>query len=494
MLDQTGAPVEPGVAGSRSSDLEMPSASDMSYSDPTETLAQFVAALRPMSLPGRVVERAKDLVLDHLGISLYGAGLPWSVKIRDLVLSEGGREQSTIYGSRRVPARGAAMVNGAFAHSIELDDTHDESLSHPGSVILPAAFAVAEALNRSGREFLTAMVAAYDVQCRIGSALSNDLIRRGFHPPAICGVYGAVTAAGHLLNLDAAKMVSAFGSGASMNSGVMQFTQDPSGTMIKRLHTGLAAERGVLAATLAADGFLGPKQAIEGLYGFARVFAGRSDIAAVTARITQALGERFEIERITIKLYACCKLFHSMIEAIKDCCNQRPFAAADVVAIEPFGPRFMIDTHMEYRPLSTMAAQYSLPYTCAATIMLDPTNPDSFADETIGREDVLRITDLVKPVVDPELEAIFPRKLAGGVRIRLRNGQQLTSTVIDSLSSPERPIGRKDVQAKFLNLTMGILPPDHQQRIMDVVADLERTNSIRDLTSLLGNLAPLAAP
>ncbi|CAN7703850.1 MmgE/PrpD family protein [Caballeronia sp. LjRoot31] len=449
---------------------------------PTEALASLAAGLKWEALRPQVIERTKDLVLDHLGVALYGTQLPWTQKIREFVLSEGGREQSTIYGSHRVPARSAALVNGAAAHAIELDDTHDESLSHPGSVVLPAAFAMAEALDRSGTEFLTAVVAAYEVHGRIGAALGNDLLRRGFHPPCVGGVYGAVTAAGLLLNLDAATLVSAYGSGASMNGGTMQFAEDPAGTMIKRLHTGLPAERGILAARLAADGFLGPKEAIEGRYGFAKMFAGRS---GDLDRMTQDSGGRFEIERMTIKLYACCKLFHSMIEAMMNCRAERPFTADEVVAIEPFGPRFMIDTHMVYRPESTMAAQYSLPYTCAAVILLDPTHPDSFADDAIGRADVLRLADLVKPVIDPELESIFPRKVAGGVRIRLRNGEELTSTVIESRSSPDRPISREDVQAKFRSLTVSVLPAQRQQQIIDMVANLERLDSIRELTSLL---------
>lgn len=449
--------------------------------EPTLAIAQAVAALRPRALPAHVVERAKDLVLDHLGVTLYGACLPWSQKVREVVLEEGGRPQSTIYGSRRVPARAAALANGAAGHAIELDDTHDESLSHPGCVILPATFAMAEALGSSGRDFLAAMVAGYEAQCRIGAALGNELIRRGFHPTATCGVFGAAAAAGNLLRLDAATIVSAFGSGGSMCSGVMQFTEDPAGTMIKRLHAGLPAERGILAAKLAARGFAGPRQAVEGHWGFARVFAGNPNLD----RITEGLGERFEIERITVKLYPCCKLFHSLIEAIENCRRERPFTPDDVVGIEPFGPRNMIDTHMVHRPLSTMAAQYSLPYACAAAIVFDATDPDSFGEKRLGHQGALRIADLVKPVVDDALEAMFPRRFAGGVRIRLRDGQVLTSTVLDSRSSPDMPIGREEIQAKFRTLTSAIISAGRQERIMEATANLDRLASIGELTALL---------
>jgi 2-methylcitrate dehydratase PrpD len=457
----------------------------------TDQLATFVAGLRLEALPAAVVERAKDLVLDHLGISIYGSQLPWTQMVREHIVGEAGREDASIYGcEQRVPIRAAALVNGAAAHAIELDDTHDESLSHPGSVVIPAALAVAEALDRSGADLLVAMVAGYEAQCRVGSAIGHDLLSRGFHPPSTCGVYGATAAAGRLMNLDAATLVSALGSATSMISGTLQFTDDPAGTMIKRLHTGIPAERGVLSAQLAARGFLGPRRAIEGRYGFARVFTQRTDLE----RVTRDLGERFEIERMTVKLYACCKLFHSMLEAIGNCRAERAFHADDVVAIVPFGPRLMIDTHMEFRPASTMAAQYSLPYACAAAIVLDPASPDSFALDMLDRPDVLRLADLVDPVVDDELEAIFPRKMAGGVRIALRDGRELTSTVIDSRSSPERPIGRSDVIDKFMRLTAPLLTSAKQQAIVDAISYLDRARSVRDITALLrGYRIPAAA-
>jgi 2-methylcitrate dehydratase PrpD len=450
----------------------------------TEVLAAFAATLELHDVPGEAVERTKDLVLDHLGVSLYGTTLPWTRMVLEFVLAEHGEPQSTIYASQRVPMRAAALVNGAAAHAIELDDTHDESLSHPGSVVIPAALAVAEHFDRAGAAFLAAVIAGYDAQCRVGSAISHELLSRGFHPPSTCGVYGATAAAGRLLDLDAKTMVSAIGSATSMISGTLQFTEDPMGTMIKRLHTGLPAERGVMSALLAQRGFLGPRQGVEGRYGFAKVFTGREDLG----RMTQDLGQRFEVERITVKLYACCKLFHSLLEAIGNCRRERAFEPGEVAAIEPFGPRLMIDTHMEYRPASTMAAQYSLPYACAAAIVLDPTSPGSFDVDVLDRDDVLRIADLVRPVIDNELEALFPRKMGGGVRIRLRDGRELTSTVIDSRSSPDRPIGRTDVQNKFTQLTSGLMSATRQQQIMDEVAALDEAATVRSLTALLRDL------
>lgn len=450
----------------------------------TRALAAWCSGLRPRALPPFVVERTKDLLLDHIGVSLFGSTLPWSAKVRAVAVAEGARAQSTIYGWGRTSPRGAALVNGAAAHAIEFDDTHDEAMQHPGCVVIPTAMALGEANDCTGSELIAAIVGGYEVECRIGATLGSELMRRGFHATATCGVYGATAAAGMLLRLPEATLISAFGLAASMSSGVMQFSQDPEGNMIKRLHSGLPAERGLLAALLAAEGFTGPFGAIEGRYGFARVFTGLTDLE----RATRGLGRELEIERITVKLYPCCKQFHALIEAIEQCRARRPFVADDVAAIETLGTHAMIDTHMEYRPRSTMAAQYSLPYTAAAAIMLDPRDSASFEAPTIHREEVLRVADRVTPRFDEALEAHFPRKYAAGVRIRLTDGEVLAATVLDARSSPERPITRDDVQQKFVAVTASLLSRSRQAQIIETVVAFDRGHRVRDLSTLLRNV------
>ena len=456
---------------------------------PTEALCSFICKLSFVDLPGHVVERSKDLVLDYVGVTLLGATLDWSTRLRNVTLLEQGRQESTVLGYGQVPARAAAMVNGAAAHAVEFDDTHDESLGHPGAVVMSAALAMGEALDASGKNFLAALVAGYEAQCRIGAALGRALIERGFHPTATLGVFGSAAAAGHLIGLSGSSLISALGSAASMSSGVMQFSEDPENTMIKRLHAGLPAERGILAVQLASAGFTGPRGAVEGDFGFARVFAGISQLD----RITLGLGHHFEMERISVKLYPCCKQFHALIEAIHACRLRDPFSPDEVVAIEPFGPKSMIDTHMEYRCESMMAAQYSLPYVAAASILLDVSSPLAFEADMRHRVDLLALADKVKPVVDQELQAMYPRRFPAGVRIMLRDGRSLSHAVLDARSSPGNPIGHDDIEKKFRILTGPILRPEQQDEIVGVIARLDTTASVRDLAALLrDSLVPVS--
>ncbi len=166
--------------------------------EPTRSLITAINSMALDRLSEDVVVRAKDLVLDHLGVSLYGTGFEWCRMVRDTIEFEGGRCESSIYRGGLTTARNAALINGTAGHAIELDDAHDKSLSHPGCVVIPAALAVAEAEGATGADFLTAVVAGYEAQCRIGAALSSSLIKQGYHPTAQIGVFGAAAAAAKL--------------------------------------------------------------------------------------------------------------------------------------------------------------------------------------------------------------------------------------------------------------------------------------------------------
>ena len=449
----------------------------------TEQLAEFVVGLDADNVPRSAYQRAIDLVVDYLAVSLHGLNLPWSKIIADYVEEEGGHAQSVLLGRGRVPARMAALANGTIAHGIELDDTHDASLTHPGAVVISAALAVADQISASGKDFLTAVIAGYEVQTRAAASLTGDLLLRGFHPTAISGVWGASTAAAHLLNLSKEQLQSTWGLSGSMASGVMKFTQDPQGTMVKRMHAGYPAHNGVMAAQLASRGFQGPREALDGKHGFTRVFSPHPE----EWRLNKDLGRSWAIENISVKFYACCKLFHAMIEAIGECRKDRSWSHSDVEAIEAFGPRVMSEGHMEYRPELVMSAQYSLPYVVAASLLLDPRDPRSFSEETMKRKDVLALADLVTGNVDPALERRFPAQYSGGVRIRLRDGRVVEQEMLDSFGTPAKPVDRAGIEGKFRALCDGLVLVERQDKILATVFKLEMLQDIHSLTNLIGH-------
>jgi 2-methylcitrate dehydratase PrpD len=402
--------------------------------------------------------------------------------VRAQAIEDGRSADCTLYAGGKVALRSAVFANATTAHGIELDDTHDESLSHPGAVVIPAALAISEKNRLDGKAAIEAIVAGYEAQCRIGSCAGKELYLRGFHPTSTNGVFGAATACAKLLGLNAAQLQSAWGIGLSAASGVMQFSEDPIGTMVKRLHSGLPSQSGVLAAQLAARGYLGPGEAVEGRYGFLRMFAGHSN----AERLLRDLGDRYEVEQISVKLYACCRLFHAVIDAVNECRTAGNFEAADVQEAIVFGPEMLYAQHMQYEPDSVMSAQYSLPYTVAATLHLDPRTPEAFGEACYRNPELLRLSRVVSAEHSQELEALSPLKFPGGIRIRLRSGKVLQSTIPDSVGTPMRPLDRSGIISKFQTLTRDRLAENDQADLIECVLRLEREGAMENLLLLLG--------
>jgi 2-methylcitrate dehydratase PrpD len=268
-----------------------------------------------------------------------------------------------------------------------------------------------------------------------------------------------------------------------MASGVMQFTQDPQGTMVKRMHAGYPAHNGVLAAQLASRGFRGPRQALDGKQGFTHVFSPKPD----EWQLTKNLGETWAIDNISVKFYACCRLFHAMVDAIGECRKDQSWSLNDLAGIEAFGPRMMSEGHMQYRPESVMSAQYSLPFSIAASLKLDPRDPRSFNDEAMKRKDVLTLADIVTAKVDPDLEKKFPVKYAGGIRFRLKSGKVVEQMLLDSYGTPAKPVDRAGIEGKFHALTDSIIAPERQNAILAAAVGLDRAKSVKPLADLIGH-------
>ncbi|SAL04768.1 MmgE/PrpD family protein [Caballeronia calidae] len=451
--------------------------------DVTRALCGFLASLRFDDIPRATIERAKDLLLDHVAVALLGTRECATRAVRDTIAAWGGRPESSIYGSTQlVPRAHAAFINAAAAYSVSLDDMHNESLSHPGSVVIPAAMSVAEALNATPRQFLTALVAGYEAQGRIGAAARNA-IARGFHPTGVAGTFGSGAAAAHVMQLDSAGFESTFGIALSTASGSMQFSSDGEST-VKRLHAGLPAQGGLTAALLASAGLRGPKAALHGQYGVITLFGGAGD----ATRLTRGMGETWEIDQINFKLHACCRWFHSSIDALLACRKQRSFAPTDVERVLVRAPAAALENHMQYRPKSTPSAQYSLPYAMAAALLLDTKDPGAFAEQHLADPAVLALMDRVEAESDPSLDRWLPDRFPGLVRVHLKNGELIEEFRQDSVGTPDFPVHRADIESKFHALVSGIATQEWRDRIADAIFRLEDGPSISGLTSLLRNL------
>src|SRR5689334_14415037 len=283
----------------------------------TVRLAEYAAGLRYEDLPREVVAAAKDAIIDTIAACICGSALPWSRIVIDYAERTGPGGTSRILGrGSGVQAPAAALANGALAHAFELDAlTRPGAGAHPGATVLPPALAVAQqpGITATGRDLIAAFVAGNEVMIRIGRATGHTNEARGFHAPGTTGPFGAAVACGHLLGLDNRRMTNALGIAGSLAGGLLEFARGDGGT-VKRLHLGRASEAGVLAASLAAAGFAGPRTVVEGEFGFLRVFCTEYD----EAELTKGLGRDWLILSTVLKRYPVHATAHAAVRAVRD--------------------------------------------------------------------------------------------------------------------------------------------------------------------------------
>src|SRR5690606_37736037 len=428
--------------------------------DLTASLADQIVEIVNRGLADPDIEQVRRLMLDSLGVTLRGAALPWARDIAKWSQRFFGTGTAPVIGTEASAAASvAALVHGTAAHGYELDDTHDETMSHPACTVLPAALAVAAETGASQRHLFVAIAAGYEAMARVGiMAHGLHVIEGGFHPTPIFGSFGAATACVVLLHgegrpIDADRLITAWGHALSQTSGTMQFSVDPTGGAVKRLHAGYAARNGVIAAELAMESGIGtPRRSLDGRYGLAKMFGGEIHAAAVS----RAAQDPLQIHCISLKPYSCCRIFHSTIDALGEVTEKYSTSVEQIRRIVVRGPQLIEDQHMMRRPRSVMAAQYSCPYLIGASLAYGPSRYDAYSEAHLDDPRILEIADLVHFEYDAELEAMYPKQFPTAVTITFADGSIKTSLVKDSFGTPAKPMTTDQIAEKARNLLMEI--------------------------------------
>src|ERR1044071_6791638 len=349
----------------------------------TVQLAEYAAGLRHENCPAEVVASARDTIIDTVAAAIQGSALRWSRIVIDYAERTGPGGSSRVLGRGSVvQAPAAALANGAMAHAFELDSlTRPGAGAHPGATVLPPALAVAQqpGLTASGRDLIAAFVAGNEVMIRIGRATGHTNEARGFHAPGTTGPFGAAVACGHLLGLDPDKMANAIGLAGSLAGGLLEFARGDGG-MVKRLHLGRASEAGVLAASLAAAGFTGPRTVLEGEFGFLRVFCTEFD----ASHLTRNLGRDYVTSSTVLKRYPVHATAHAAVRAVRDLQAEHGFAGGDVENVTVTGNRRMVERHAIAEPADLMLAQYSIPFCVALALHREARDPESYDESALA--------------------------------------------------------------------------------------------------------------
>jgi aconitate decarboxylase len=462
----------------------------------TRRLASFAADLRYEDLPPDVVAHVKLCLLDTLGCGLYGSTLPWSRILLGTVGAFGQPGPATAWGSGQpLSAPDAALVNGTAVHGLELDDLHKHSIVHPGSVVLPAALALAEhaaahGTTVEGRRLLTAVVAGYEVAARVGMSVGTAHLVHGWHPTGTHGTLGAAAAAGAILGLDPDRMVHAFGIAGSQASGLMAAQY---AAMVKRFHAGRAAQSGVYGAVLASRGFTGITDLFESEYGgYCTTFSPSHDLTKLVA----GLGEVWETGAVGFKPYASNGSCHTAIDALLELRRTHGLSAEEVRRVTAYTSTATAKhVGWRYRPDSVTTAQMNLPYIVAVTLTDGAAFVEQFSEERVHDPRLVALAQRVDVVVDPDIDARGD-KARHSVRIVVTrtDGTVLEASREYAKGSAFDPLTPAEVDAKFDRLAGRVLGPDRADRIRTLIAGLDDREDVRDLVHALAAAGPGSGP
>ncbi len=452
----------------------------------TRRIAEFVSGLTYEQIPANVRERIKLLILDSLGCAIYGADLQWCRILRGTLQKLDATRTTSIWGTDALlSSPHAALLNGTQVQGFELDDVHRKAVLHVGAATLPALIAAAESHAKlSGRDFLTAAVAGYEIGPRVGLCMGQEHIGQGWHSGATVGIFSAAAGAARALGLDADKNVHALGIAGTQSSGLMAAQY---GAMVKRMHAGRAAQSGLYGALLAQSGFTGIVDVFEAPYGgFCTTFSRSHDRFDLT-ELSAGLGERFETLRISLKFYSCVGSNHTTLDALRDIRARRPFAIDDIEEIVVHGSKVTVDhVGWPYKPEGLTAAQLNLPF-CVATLLLEgDVFVDEFAPDCVHDERRVALSRKVKVVEDREITAAgaaFRHKVR--VEVRLRDGA-IEREIREAPRGSEQSFARADdIVGKFRKLTRGVMRREQQDALIGAVLRLDELADSRALIALL---------
>ena len=379
----------------------------------TEKFANFCEELRYEDLPHDVIKRTKLLILDTVGIIIRARHDAESTSslvsaIERLEMSNGSCQ--VFSDNKSYSPSAAALLNGTLAHSLDFDDTHAEASLHSSAPILAAALAAAEMNKSSGQQLITACVVGYEIQIRLGLAGGSSAhYKKGFHPSATCGIFGAAAAAGYLMGLNKDQYISAFGIALSQSAGSMQFLTD--GAWTKRSHVGQAAQNGLSCAIMAAEGFKGPSKAFEGQWGYFHSYASGGDME----KAIDGLGKKFETLNLGVKPYPSCRYSHAAIDGIIELKNELGFSTAELDDIDIGLSETALNIigyplSDKQNPKSVVDGQFSMPFCAAVTVKSGGLKWDDYKNH-LHDSDTLFLCNKIKVSPDKDAEECCPEDL-----------------------------------------------------------------------------------
>jgi len=446
-------------------------------------LVEYIVATRFEDIPQTPVRIVKDVILNGFGAILSGATVQGCSEAVKQCKEWGGKKEATIlvYGGK-VPAHNAAFANSFMARAVGVDEAIGPGL-HTGGTSLPTALAVAERVGGcSGKEFLTALVVGTEVAARI----HFSTVYNGFDPTGVCAVFAAAAIAGRILGLNSEQMWNAMGHAFNRSGGSFQGTID--GSIAARVLQASASQGGIISAQLAKKGITGPRNFLEGVYGYFHLFAkDKYDPEAVAGE----LGKRFEIHQTFMKKYPSCGTAAPSLDGTFDLMAEKGITPEDVAEIKvTVTPHtfHLTGKPFEYGDNPRISAMYSIQYSVANALLRKSCRLSHFDESQVRDPKMMELINRIHCACDPALAE--RSRHATDIEVRMKNGAVYQKSVDFGRGMPERPLTRGEFMEKFedcVSYAEKPLPKGNIKRIVSLVEELEKVKDVRRLIPLLFN-------
>jgi 2-methylcitrate dehydratase PrpD len=435
----------------------------------TRALARYVVNAKYEDLPAKVRKEGLRTLLNWVGVAVGGSRHE-TVEIAVAALAPfSGPQQAVLLGRReRFDIINAAFVNAISSHIFDYDDTHLKTIIHPSGPVVSPILALSQYRDVTGKEFLNALVLGVETACRIGNAVYPDHYDRGWHITGTAGVFGGAAAAGKLLGLSEQQMVWALGLAASQPVGL----RESFGSMNKSFNPGRAAHNGLTAALLASKNYDSSEQMIEAKRGWANTISTKQDYR----EITEGLGQRYEAALNTYKPFACGIVLHPAIDAAIQLRNENKLTPDQIDRIDLLVNPLVLELTGKKTPNAGLEGKFSVYHAVAVAIVEGYGGEKQFSDRAVRDLVVVGLRSKVFPVVDP---AIKSEQV--DMTITLTNGRRLHKFIQQAVGSVEVPMSDAALEAKFSDLTEGILPKEQLRKLIDACWNLEKLPSAAEV-------------
>lgn len=437
--------------------------------DESRVLARYAATLNYEDIPAEIRSRAVDLLVDQLGVQIGCSELPWAQQVRAAYSQSGGTPEASVvrYGDR-LPINATAFINSVFGHSFEYDDANPLSHGHLGAELIPPLLAIGERDHISGKDFITALVAGYEVRGRIGWAVSPDMLELGGPQySTTCGPFGVAAGIGRLLRADTELVYQAMAVAGTFSGGLMQY--DQGGGSVKRLFTAVAASSGIQAYTLAKAGISGPNEILEGARGLLRIYPNeyRPD------RLVVDLGKKWTMDYLLFKPYCCCAIIHSPIDGVTSIVAENKLTPDDIEYIEIGFPKASVHHAAITAPTELLGMQFSTSYSLALTVLKGRNTPREYTHANMNDPVIKAFSTKVRLVEEAGLNQLFEDgHMAARVTIGTRDGRRFEKLVKDAKGSPASKFSSDDVDKKFSSQVVDVLGAERTEQVLKMLRNV----------------------